>query len=291
LRVEPSRIGPVRRIGFPLDNWGSHYGPLGDQPAETLAAALRYLSEQRREWDVIDLRWVPAELGPEFVRGWRQAGLNFQQKLWSRTSGIDLSRGWNDFWNQRTSKWRNNQRRGDKLLARMGAVEVVHFRPPRGTPDPRWDLYDLCEQVAGDSWQGACTTGNTLNHPAVRDFLRDLHAIAVREGAVYLSLLLVDDCPAAFTYNYHFRGTTFGLRTGYQPEYQTAGPGAVLMRETVRDCCRVGDRLFHLGESPSAYKRHVANCEFETFQFCHYSPASPRGHALRLKALALGFRL
>jgi CelD/BcsL family acetyltransferase involved in cellulose biosynthesis len=273
----------VRRLGFPLDNWGTQYGPLGSQPEETLTAALQFLREQRREWDVIDLRWVAAEQCPEFVRAWRQAAMHFQQKLWSRTARIDLSQGWNSYWNSRTSKWRNNQRRSEKSLAKLGSIRIEHFRPECGATDSRDDLFELCEQVAETSWQGACSSGNTLSHPEVRSFLREAHRAAAKLGCVHLSLLYVGERPAAFTYNYVCGGVTLGLRMGYDLQFQAASPGAVLIRETIRECCDRGDHTFDLGESPAPYKRHFANLQFESFRFCHYSMASPLGQALRFK--------
>jgi CelD/BcsL family acetyltransferase involved in cellulose biosynthesis len=226
---------------------------------------------------------VPAEQAADVATASRSAGLHFQQKLWSRTAQIDLSRGWEDYWHSRSSKWRNNQRRSDKQLAQLGPTRVVHFRPEPGAVDPRWDLYDLCEQVAIASWQGDCPSGNTLSHPAVRSFLRDVHLAAVHRGCLHLSLLFVGERPAAFTYNYVKHGITFGLRMGYDAQFHEAGPGSVLLRETIRECCARGDKAFDLGESPSPYKRFLASRYVESFRFCHYSASSPIANAMRLK--------
>ena len=282
LRTEPSPLGLIRRLGFPLDNWGTQYGPIGGHGRETLAAAFQFLRSRRKEWDVVDLRWVPAESCSDYIHAWRSAGMHFQQKLWSRTARIDLSQGWDSYWNSRTSKWRNNQRRCDKLLAKLGPVRIEHFRPDCGSADPRQGLFDLCEQVAAASWQGVSSTGNTLNHRSVRAFLREVHVAAANLGRLHLSLLYINQRPAAFTYNFLERGSVLGLRMGYDLQFQAAGAGAVLMRETIRECCQRGDQIFDLGESPSAFKRHFANDELETFRFCHYS-ASPQARALRIK--------
>jgi CelD/BcsL family acetyltransferase involved in cellulose biosynthesis len=269
IRKERHALRQVRRLAFPLDNWGTCYGPLGPQPAESLTAALHHVRHRPDDWDSIDLRWIPSECCPGVVAAFRDAGLQFQQRLWSRTGRIDLTRGWDDYWNNRSSKWRNNQRRSEKALSRLGRIQIVHFRPDEGETDPRWDLYGLCEQVASLSWQGACPSGNTLNHPHVRDFLRDLHAAAVETGRIYLSLLLVGEQPAAFTYNYLSDGVVHGLRMGYDLRFQSAGPGSVLLRESIREACSRGDGTMDLGESPSEFKRHWENGSFETFRFCH----------------------
>ena len=70
--------------------------------------------------------------------------------------------------------------------------------------------------VAGRSWQGDADDGTTLSHPAVRDFLRDVHAAAARQGAVDLGLLLLAGRPLAFIYHYHYAGRFYGLRKGFR---------------------------------------------------------------------------
>jgi CelD/BcsL family acetyltransferase involved in cellulose biosynthesis len=283
MRREYSPLGVIRRLGFPLDNWGTAYGPLGSQPAETYAAAFRHLHASRHDWDVIDLRWIPAEQSTAVIAAWHEAGMHFQQKPWNRTAQIDLAAGWDVYWNSRTSKWRNNQRRCDKQLAKSGSVRVEHFRPEPGCNDPRWNLFDACEQIAAKSWQGASTSGNTLTHPTVRAFLRDVHDAATSLGCVHMTVLFVNERPAAFTYNYVANQVTIGLRMGYDMDFQAAGAGSVVMRETIRECCTRGDLTFDLGESPSPYKRHFSTGNVDSFRFCHYSTASPIAYALRLK--------
>ena len=281
LRNEPHALGQIRRLGFPLENWGTGYGPLGPSPDETYAAGLQFIRNRLRDWDKIDLRWITSQGAQDVVSGFRRARMPFQQKLWSRTARIDLTRGWDEYWSSRTSKWRNNRRRADKALNRLGRIRFIHFRPSASHTDPRWDLYDMCEHVAAQSWQGASPSGNTLNHPHVRDFLREVHAAAVAAGCVYLSLLMIDDHPAAFTYNYLWNGMVHGLRMGYDLQFQPAGPGAVLLRETVRECFQRGDHTFDLGESESSFKRWWANQTVETYRFSHLSLANAFVNAVR----------
>lgn len=283
IQTELCSLGKIRRLSFPLNNWGTRYGPLGRQPFDSLTAALGHAKAHQQEWDVIDLRWISIDQCADVRAAGRRAGLHLNQKLWNRTATIELSQGWESYWNGRSSKWRNNHRRADKALADLGNVQVMHFCPSPGTQDPNWDCYDVCESVASESWQGACPSGNTLNHPTVRSFLREVHVAAVRLGCVHLSLLFVNDRAAAFTYNYVARGITIGLRMGYDLRFQAAGAGNVLLRETIRECCRRGGKAFDLGEGPSPYKQHWANQFDETFRFCHYSQTTPLGNALRLR--------
>ena len=88
----------------------------------------------------------------------------------------------------------------------------------------------MCEHVALASWQGNSTTGNTITHDRMRHFLRDAHAVAARLGMVDMNLLLADGRPAAFSYNYNFRGRLTCLRIGYDSSLRSAGYGK-------RSCC------------------------------------------------------
>jgi CelD/BcsL family acetyltransferase involved in cellulose biosynthesis len=283
VKRERTRLGMVRRVGFPLDQWGTQYRPLGSRPAETLAAGLQYLRETRQEWDVIDLRWLPATCRSDVEQAFGCSQLPYHASRWDRTEQVDLAAGWDDYWRSRSSKWRNNQRRSERRLQQRGQLRIEHFRPEPHSEDAADAWFTRCQQVAATSWQGACTSGNTLNHSEVSPLLRDLHRAAVRLGAVHVSLLSLDERPIAFTYNYLYRGLVCGLRMGYDLRFQTAGPGSVLLRETLRECCQRGDQLFDLGEGLSPYKKQFSNHAVETWRFCHFARFSPRAQLLRWK--------
>ena len=61
---EFKKVGPVRVLTYPLHDWGSFYGPIGPEPAATLAAAMGHIRRTARDWDLIDLRWDRAPLRP-----------------------------------------------------------------------------------------------------------------------------------------------------------------------------------------------------------------------------------
>jgi len=56
--TESTGVGSVRFLTYPLQDWGSFFGPIGPNPTATLMAAMRYLNTAPRDWDVLDLRWV-----------------------------------------------------------------------------------------------------------------------------------------------------------------------------------------------------------------------------------------
>lgn len=288
VRVEDTRAGHVRVLTYPLENWGSTFGPIGSDPTATLSAAMRYLSRTPRDWDLLDLRWVDAD-GDDHGRTQRAmdaAGFSPQHQPWDQAAVLEINGTWDDYWQSRPQKWRENLRRDHRYLSQLGNVTYLRYRPEgaaHGDDDPRWDLYQQCVGLARRSWQGGSTTGNTLSHASVADFLRDAHEAAARAGSLDLNLLMVDDRPAAFTYNYCHDGRVYGLRMGFDPELATAGPGRVLQWMMIEDSFRRGDCLFDLGSGSLDSKRYWQTKLVTSYRHTYFPITDVKAQLLRLK--------
>jgi hypothetical protein len=290
LRRERRLVGTLRVLTYPLDNWGSFYGPIGPDPTAVLVAGLGHIRGTRRDWDVVELPWVDA-LGSDQGRtplAMKRAGFLAYGELRQTSALVDLAAegGWDAYWASRTSHWRTNVRRSKKKLAERGTVAHVRYRPlgvAHGDADPRWDLYEACEAIAGTSWQGSSQTGTTLTHEAIRPFLRDLHVAAVNVGALDLNLLLLDGKSVAFNYAYHYRGHVFGLRTGYDREFSAQGPGTVLQARMIEDSFARGDHTYDLGPDYLACKQHWQTRRQGGYRFTHFAAGAPVAQLVRVK--------
>lgn len=287
VRREKYKIGTLRVLTYPLHDWGSYYGPLGPNPTATLLAGLRHIRSQRRDWDLIDLRWIDQQ-GVDHgrtARAMEQVGFAPQQGAWKRIACIDVSGSWEDYLARQTSKWRSNQRRSERLLARQGRVQYIHYRPQGaryGEGDPRWDLYDACEAVARRSWQGHATDGTTLSHDSVRPFLRTAHERAAQRGTLDLHLLQVDGEPVAFAYNYCHDGRVVGLRLGALPELSACGLGNLMYRRAIQTSFAQGDRHYDLAPDYFAGKAPWMTHIETSYRYTYY-PSQVRVQALRAK--------
>jgi CelD/BcsL family acetyltransferase involved in cellulose biosynthesis len=293
---EPTRLGRLRVLTYPLDDWGSFYGPIGPQPAATLLAAMRHLRRAARDWDLLDLRWIAAD-GHDAGRTWRAMQMaGFQARMQPRMFAAlaDLRRGWGAYWASRSGHFRREVQRCHRKLQRAGRLTYLWHRPrplAQGDGDPRWELYDACEQIARHSWQAQSTNGTTLSHAAVRDFLRDAHQAAARAGAVDLHLLYVDDEPAAFVYNYHYQGYVSGVRMGYDPRVSRTGLGNCLLARSIATLCEQGDHTLDLGTEYLECKRVWATSIAGSYRCTHFPWAVPRAQLIRLKRWLVGPRV
>jgi CelD/BcsL family acetyltransferase involved in cellulose biosynthesis len=286
--TESTRVGSVRFLTYPLQDWGSFYGPVGPNPTATLTAAMRHLRNTPRDWDVLDLRWVDCDRTDRgrTKRAMAMVGFRPQEQPWMHGAEVELPESWDEYWNARPRRWRENVRRCRRRLDDLGEVTYVRYRPEgitHGDADARWDLFEACLEVAERSWQADSSNGNTLSSPEVREFLRDAHEAAGRAGTLDMNVLFVDGRPVAFAYNYHCQGRVFGLRKGYDPEYRSGSPGVVLDHLMLKDGCVLGDTHYELGVGSIEAKRHWITGQVTSYRMTHFARTAPKAQVLRLK--------
>lgn len=290
VHAERNRLGRFRTLTYPLDDWGNFYSPIGPNPTATLHAGMQQIAATRRDFDLINIRWVPRRRWDRgrTPRAMEAAGFQAHCRQEAASAFVDFDATWDDYWASRSSKWRNNVRRSERKLHEAGEVRYLHYRPAgkaQGDADPRWELYDACESVAAASWQGASRSGTTLSHTAIRDFLRDVHETAVNAGGLDLHLMYLNERPAAFVYNYHYRGMITGLRIGFDPTVSKDGAGSALIRQSLETAYAQGDKTLDMGADYVECKRNWLTSIVHAYAYSHYPLSAPKSQLVRLKRL------
>lgn len=287
VRREKTRVGWVRVLTYPLHDWGTFYGPIGPNPTATLSLAMQHLRQTRRDWDLLDLRWVNRDEHDQLRTQWamEHAGFAVASQGWQTTALVDFQEGWETYWAHRNAKFRHNVQRGERRLNKCGEVELIRHRPlsmTNGDGDPNWELYNTCVDLAARSWQGSSTDGTTLSTDSVRHFFREAHQQAAKNGMVDLSVLAVGGRSIAFSYNYYCQSRLIGMRIGYDPEFGKYGVGNVMYAHAFRDSVQRGDQLFDLGIGSLDIKKHWSTRFVDSQRYTHYAPAA-KAQLLRLK--------
>lgn len=288
VRRDATAVGLLRRLTYPLHGWGGFYGPIGPNPTATLLAGMRHVARSPRDWDLIDLPWIARDRidRGRTQRSLQQAGMPASELPYEQSAQIDCRQPWEAYWGRLKSHWRTNVRRAISRLNEQGEVRYVRYRPLgalAGEDDPRWDLWRDCLQLAAASWQAESTSGTTLSHGQVRDFLTDVHEVAARSGSLDMNLLYLNEKPVAFAYNYHYDGAVFGLRNGYDAEASRDGAGTVLLHHALRDSMARGDSLYDLGPEYLSSKRQWLTHLEQSYRLLHYPLAAPKAQLVRLR--------
>ncbi len=288
VRTDHFHVGNVRVLTYPLDDWGTWYGPIGPNPSASLFMAMKHLQETPRDWDMLDLRWACVEAGDGDptgralrATGWQAERCDYQQTSIVQLDGTD----WESYRASLSKKWRHELGRSQRGLERDFQVRVERHRPQganQGDSSPRWDLYENCLDIAEHSWQGDSTTGNTLTHDRVRGFLRACHSLAAKQGMLDMAVLKLDDQPVAFQYNYCFDGKLFGLRMGFDRSFSKQGVGKALMGWTLEDSFARCDREIDMGIGDYDFKRRFRTGVEMSQRHTYYPWQAWRGQSVRL---------
>lgn len=286
IRTEQTKVGKLRFVTYPLNYWGSFYGPISANPDMTWAAGLDYLQTIRSEWDVLEPRWVGAELGErERMNALLEAARLAPVCTEFDTSAvINLAGTWEEYLTSRGGKWRNNARRWERQLAEYGKIKHLRHRPTAGSDaDPGWEYYDECLRIASNSWQAESTTGTTLTHDSISAFLRNTHLAAAKCGCVDMNLLFLNGQAIAFTYNYVYQGNVFSLRSGFDATCPVKGAGSLLYVKAIEDSFRRGDWRYDLGPGSIEIKRKLLTDVQPIYRISCFKRWSVRQQLMRLK--------
>ena len=293
---ERYHIGEVRVLTYPLSDWGFWYSPIGPNQSASMFMALRHIRDTPRDWDMVDLRWIPAEdsNSSNATRAFRAAGWNPQKSLYQESSVVRLTEhDWESYFASRSKKWRSETRRQLRALQRDHQLEFQRYRPEgaaEGDDNPRWGLFEDCLAISRNSWQAESKTGNTLCHEHVEPFLRDCHAVAAKLGMLDVGLLRIDGRPAAFQYNYCYQGNVYGLRMGYDRNYSQQGLGNVVLNYTLEDSFVRGDRQLELGVGDYPFKQRLRTNVHSSYRLTCYPSLAWKAQGVRLTRWIKGRR-
>jgi CelD/BcsL family acetyltransferase involved in cellulose biosynthesis len=287
VRSEPRRVGTVRVLTYPLDDWGTFYGPIGPAPRETLRAAFQLLADAPRDWDVIDLRWVD-ETADEFLaigESLRENGYDFRVRPRMEVRLCRFAEGWDAYLQSRSRNWRRKMRHDIETLEETGKVELLRHRPAAGAGSTAEhdEIYRMCEDIAAKTWQADDESQSTLSSPRVRDTLLRIHRAAAALGMLDTNILLIGGLPVAFNYNYVAGGRTYGLRCGYDPTLELEGCGRVLLYLMLEDSFQRGDVEYNFGPGRQPYKERFATEMRFAYTYRHYARYSLRSQLLHIK--------
>ncbi|HEX6961260.1 MAG TPA: GNAT family N-acetyltransferase [Lacipirellula sp.] len=291
VRAERRKYGLLRILTYPLDDWGTFFGPLGAQPELAFSAAIDHVARTRRDWDLIDLRYVD-QAAPEFMavgESMRRSGLAPMVRPRMEVRMLHLAGSWDEYIATRSRNWREKLRRDVRRLEKFGGeIRLLRYRPApgAGTRAEHEENYRLCEEIAKKSWQADADSQSTLCSPRVRDLLYQVHLEAAALGMLDSNLLLVGGRPLAFSYNYVAEGRLYFLRSGFDQSAGLDNCGSVLLNMMLEDSFKRGDVEHCFGPGRQPYKDRYATEMRYAYTFRHYARRSLRSQLLNLRECA-----
>ncbi len=295
ISVEQSRLGSLRVLGFPLNDFSPFYGPIGPNPTATMVAGLRYIRRTPQDWDCIDLCGVNVQQHDHgrTRRSMKNARLEPIESDWHTTAILEISGTWEDYMATRSRNFRQQVRKKTRRMEKSGELEYSRFRPGGaavGDADPNWNLYNECVDLSRRAWQGSSTTGITLSHDSVAGFFRVTHELAVDNGMLDINVLRRDGEMIAYLYSYIVGGNILMFKTAYAPEVADMSPGIVLYAKAFEDSFARGDLSLDFGQDVLEIKTRWATRLVQGRRYTYYSSQDWRKHLFTLRRYWSNYR-
>lgn len=229
-------------------NWHTPmFGPLGVDSEARLEVVARAFEQPAT---VVDLNFVDSCDGEleSIARVAREAGRSTLARCVANSPYISLGSDFAEYERSLSRNRRKALRRHRRKLEEAGVVQFeVH--------DGRTGLDDLIAEVfavEAAGWKGRNGTAMSSD-PRTAGFYTDVARWAADRGWLRLALLRFDGRPIACDFALEQGGAWYTLKAGYDEEFRSFGPGALLLVEEIAHCCEHADvsRIELLGHEDS----------------------------------------
>jgi CelD/BcsL family acetyltransferase involved in cellulose biosynthesis len=171
---------------------------------------------------------------------------------------IVLGSSADDYFGTRPELFKDMQRVGRKVERDGHTVDVVGA----DTPMELEALLPEIASIAAAAQRDRFLSGDLES--LARGIVPGTIAAMARAGRVRVTLVRLDERPAAFALDFLGGGTVNGHLMAFDREWQSYAPGRRCMEEVLRWAVKQGRREFDLGVGTSDYKRRWSDDEYHT---------------------------
>jgi CelD/BcsL family acetyltransferase involved in cellulose biosynthesis len=236
IRREGELVGVLpmqRRRGrlYSVANWHSPiFGPLlqDDQARDLL---LEHLFDGGRTSVELSLLEGDSDLLAPMAQAARDAGRLVLEGPIAACPIVDLEGTFEDYEHSLSRNRRKSLRRGLRQLEAEGRVEFDVHEGLEGLEHVLEETF----RVEASGWKGRRGTAIESRAETKRFYTEIAHWAAER-GWLRISFLRLDGDAIACDYSIEFDGVAYSLKSGYDEARRACGPGALLLREQLRDC-------------------------------------------------------
>jgi CelD/BcsL family acetyltransferase involved in cellulose biosynthesis len=252
-------------------NWHSPvFGPLvaDEEARDTL---LEGLFDGGRPSVELSLLHGETDLAAQIESSAREAGRLVMERPITACPVVDLAGCFEDYERRLSRNRRKSLRRGRRALEEQGHVTFEVHEGREGLDSELEDIF----RVEGCGWKGK--RGSAIaSQCATTAFYTDVAHWAASRGWLRLSSLRLDGRTIACDYSIEFQGSWYSLKSGYDEDYRSLGPGALLLREQLRHCFETGASCFELLGTEDAFKLSWTDRSCERMRV-HSFDRSPAG--------------
>ena len=200
----------------------------------------------------------PVERGDAAVetcaRAAGERGYSSLARVIGRAPYVAMEQGWDDYRKAVGRKVVSEIRRRRRRLAGTGAV-TLDVNDVLDDPRP---LLEEGLRLEAAGWKGRRGTA-IATRPAARAFYSSMAEWASREGILRLAFLRLDGRAIAFDLSLEESGVHYLLKTSYEPELRSFGPGTMLRHDMIERAFATGLQRYELLGTDEPWKHTWAD--------------------------------
>lgn len=239
-----------------------------------------------RDWDTVELPFLPATVAAEFQLAARRRGITVTQHDQGRNPGISLEDTWSDYYARRSRRLK----KGNNLIANKLKKGGHEFHLEHFSGDALKDnaalsqLIDEIVSISANSWKRS--TGRSLDRPGPNAFIRRLSELAAQRGWLSVWRLEIDGKALAMEYQLSYDGHIHALRSDFDDSAGDLSPGTYLNWKMLEQLFDGLHTHYLMGPGENAYKLRWAETFAELHKVTVYNNTLT-GHWLALRETRL----
>ena len=247
----PLGLRQLEFIGTPNADYQDLIIP--ERRAEAVALVCRFLYEERRRWDMIVLRNLPAVSPtlPEFSAGFAELGLGVTDLERQPCPGVRI-RGHEDQIRKLLDRY--SLRRSERRLEQRGEVR---FRVLDSIDDIERNLPTFFDQHV-QRWEGT-HAASPFRDNAYRRWYHALAREAHDANWLHFSVLECGGRPAAYHFGFKYGDTLSWYKPSFDWEFHRESPGAVLIKHLIENASARGLGELDFSCGLESFKLRFAN--------------------------------
>lgn len=252
----------------------------------TVSAFAGALEERRREWDLLDLRYLPQDsiAATDVLKALSNLGFRTQRQVADANPYVALDTSWDAYYATRSRSLKKANNLAANRLKKAGEVRIEQLAPGAGTEADLDRLVAIATAISARSWKSR--TGNSLDNQGPQAFIKRLSVLAHRRGWLSIWLLSLNGQPLAMEYQLVADGNVYALRSDFDAACDEISPGSHLARHLLEELFEQGLRRYSMGPGENPYKYRWTEVSEPVEQAMVFS-RTLRGRALAAWTLAL----
>jgi len=227
------------------------------EDVEGLIGTLQYLKQQKRRWDVLDLRELHSGTSSiKLLKDTFSSRHSLFNDAAAKVAIVSLETNFETYRKSRKKNWRKNISRAYNRVNRLPQVVFGKYTSPSQVADIMPAVIDLENR----SWQGSCRIG-AFSQNSAREFHRELAKSLAERGRFVLYTLESARGIVCYQYALKYDGKLCLHNIAMDPDFKHYSPGFYLQVRIIEEAFSEGLKRVVLGRGPEDYKSKLKNAE------------------------------